>query len=330
MSEADRVTGLRKVLDITDLAAPVAWLDAYAGVTVSVLQGPPEYRHLQPPVLAPGKVCLHDHDTLRPEILDCPTGWIRRARISRSDPRRVTVCSWPDSARALGHPSVVDVWDLDRRQKTSRTFPKRVDDATPWRDRILLGVFEAPWSARHGAKVRVWDAALERSVDELDEDDAGFEVVAAGDVIAATGIHLHVWRPDRNERAFSLGDWPFAPPGEMGPCAIADDGSRVAVVCDRRRAEEAQVMLLRSENLTVPPVLISDETRRNVEHACFSPDGSMLAVSLSESPCVRVHRTEDGALVGETMLAGQRAIAWLDRRRLLIGGETLSVWSVVA
>lgn len=325
------MAGLRKVFEVADLPSPVAGLDAHAGTIISILQAPPEHRRLQSPFLAPGQVCLHDPVTLRPEIVDRPEGWIRRTRISRGDRHRVAVCSWPDqSTQALGWPSVVDVWDLREGKRSTRTFPRRVDDAVPWRDRIVLGVFEDPWTPRHEAKLRVWTASLDASVGELLADDAGDDVVAAGDVIAATGIDLHVWRPDRDERAFSLHESPFAPPGEMFGCAISDDGVCIAVCCDRWRAYEHQVMLLRADALASPPVLISDETTRNAGQLSFAPDGSAIAVSLSESPCVRVHRTSDGALLGEAMVPGQRAIAWLDASRLLVGGDALGVWSLDA
>jgi hypothetical protein len=332
MREAHRVTGLHKVFEVADLPSPVAWLDAYAGTIISILQAPPEHRRLQSPVRAPGMVCLHDPVSLRPHVVDRPTGWIRRARLSRTEHERLAVCSWPLDAvtgRVFAPRSRVDVWDLSATSRSTRTFEQRVEDAVPWRDRVVLGGEEKDaWGPNHGAKLRVWTASLEACVDELRVRDAGFDVVAAGNVVAATGIDLHLWWPDRDAPAFSLHESTFAPPGEMGPCAISDDGAWVAVCCDRWRAHEHQVMLLRSDDLASPPVLISDDTTRNAAQVSIAPDGSAIAVSLSESPCIRVHRMRDGRLLGETMVPGQRAIAWLDTSRLLIGGDALSVWSL--
>lgn len=76
------------------------------------------------------------------------------------------------------------------------------------------------------------------------------------------------------------------------------------------------------------PLLISDGTDAAAERLSIAPDGTAIAVSYAESPHVRVYRTRDGALLGEASMPGQRPIAWLDASRLLIGGDTLSLWEL--
>lgn len=322
------MTRFQKTLEIGDLPAPVAWLDAHAGTIVSILQAPVEYGPEMRPLVSPGQICVHDPITLRPNVLARPRGRIGRARLSRSSRSRLTVCSWPDETTSrVGEPSVVDLWDLSGGTRATRTFAHVVWDAVWWRGRVVLGVSEEPWTPQHGAKVRLWNESLEAPRGELVVNDAGLDVVAAGDVIAASGIDLHVWRADAGERPFSLHESPFAPAGEMGSCAISDDGACVAVSCDVRREGEPQVILLRTNDLASMPVRISDGTLGYAARLAMAPDGSAVAVSYSESPRVSVHRVRDGALLGEASVPGQRAIAWLDASRLLIGSDTLSLWS---
>jgi hypothetical protein len=112
----------------------------------------------------------------------------------------------------------------------------------------------------------------------------------------------------------------------------------------RRRAGPSSAKRFSAEFQRLPPLRIGLRPFRGAETAWIPADsrrvprrvlssslaypGGILSVSLSESPCVRVHRTSDGALLGEAMVPGQRAIAWLDASRLLIGGDALTVWLV--
>ena len=61
----------------------------------------------------------------------------------------------------------------------------------------------------------------------------------------------------------------------------------------------------------------------------LNDDGSLVAVAFgADWPLVRVHRSDTGAIVASIVEKGVRAIAWLDARSLLVGGDTLAICEI--
>ena len=114
----------------------------------------------------------------------------------------------------------------------------------------------------------------------------------------------------------------------MGAGVLSRDGSLLALVHDLWYPGEPQAAIIDVTDTPRVVSLISDGTTKNFQKLAFSPDGSRLAVSLSEQPTVRVYRVADGALLNSVDVPNQRAVAWLNDVTLLIGGKTLTAWSL--
>ncbi|MBN4049535.1 hypothetical protein JYT86_00595 [bacterium AH-315-N03] len=316
-------------LEVSDLPAPVAWLDARDDVVVSILQAPREHFRgggRWSSRIAPGVVGAHDPRTLELRVLARPEGEIRKLRLNEEGSRMVAA-SWPRSPSQS--PARVLVWDLEGRELARRDFERTHGwDCAWWKGKLAIGVRDRAWSTQHGPKVELWTADLERCFQRLDANDAGFDVVAAGGLIATCGTDMHLWWPSGERAIFSMHESWAHPPGEMGSAVLSGDGCLAAVVHDLWRDDEPQALIVRVDALEQEPVLIADGTSRHVDQLAFSPAGTMIALRLTERPEVRVHRSSDGIVMAELEVPNHRAIAWLDDSTLLVGGDTLTGWSL--
>lgn len=321
---------ITKTLEVANLPAPVAWLDARNGVVVSVLQAPARYTsHPESMTIEPGAVHVHDATTLHPMAVMAHPGWIWRAKLSPGG-SQVVVVHLPDPSAPTLNDARISIWDVhERRELIARDLPMARDCAW-WRNRLAIARIES--RGRHadgwGPKVELWTIDLERCTDRLDVGDLGADVAAEGDVIAASGCDLHLWWPGSERSIFSLHGSPHGPPGEMGSSVLSRDGRLAAVVHHAWRPEEPRVVIIRVDALEAEPVQLLDPELENVEQLAFNADGSLLAVRISESSEIRIHGTTDGRLVTALSCPGHRAIAWQDSSRLLVGGETLSAWTI--
>lgn len=200
-------------------------------------------------------------------------------------------------------------------------------DCAWWRGHLAIGTYNNPWTEDYGAKVEIWTDDLARCVDALYVNDAGFSVSAEKDVIVSSGIDVHVWWPEKDSSTSMHERFMKSIPGEMGSAVLSRDASLTAFV---HHAGEPQAVIVRNDDLDAGPVFISDGTRRYVRQVTFSPDGSKLAVKLSEDPEVRIHASSDGSLLETAQVEDGRAIAWLDSTTLLVGGDSLTAWKIGA
>jgi hypothetical protein len=233
------------------LEASVASLDVSPhGVIVSVLQEPQTHlKYPERPIVHPGSIWLHDATTFRADRLAAVAGSISRPRFS-DDGTRIVVHSWPDFRRVAD----VLVWHVARREQlASRRF---TDEPFAWTaaflgDRVVCGMFDRPWRRLEpykqqepmGSKLIVLTEDLRVQVGQLDADDAGFIVCTRGNMVAATGIDLHVWWPGSDRPPFSMFASVNAHVGaEVGPCSVSRLGSRVAVCAGPMGQPDAYVL----------------------------------------------------------------------------------------
>ncbi|MEQ8459393.1 MAG: hypothetical protein RLO52_40390 [Sandaracinaceae bacterium] len=320
---------MEKLLEVSDLPGPVAWLDVREGVVLSVLQAERDYSRLDGRWAwrtSPGVAGLHVGPELSFNALARPGCAIRRARLNTGASRVVAVLGPTESEHPL---AAIVVWDLAGREVARREFDRTHGwDAAWFGDQLVLGVHDGAWTEAHGAKVEIWNADLDRPVDRLLVNDAGFDVVVEGSVVAACGNDLHLWWPGTERAPFSLHESSAAPPGEMGNGVLSPDGKLAAVVHDLWRPGEPQALIIRVDEPGAEPVTISDGTAHQVANLAFNSDGSLIAASLTERPDVRVYSARDGSVVGETQMPKHGALAWLDTETLLVGGPTLTAWRV--
>jgi hypothetical protein len=338
--------GARLERRFAGLQAPVASLDVHEDLVVSTLQRPTQHtpgRPPPPPIVFPGAVCLHDAESLEPAVLATPPGRIGQPRFS-DDGQRLVVSSWPSFGSRI---SAVDVWAVQgRRSIARRVFDKEtaVFDAAPCERGICLGLLEhflgrSSNGDRPSRKLVLWSNDLTHEIDTLFADDAGAWVEARGNMIAATGIYAHLWWPGEPRSVFAVQESRNALGVEAGPGSLSRDGTRLALVVDGRGDLQGVVTDLRS--LGGPWVTICDgpfskplgsrgsRSRIQAEHVSLNDDGTLVAVGYGNGwPLVRIHRTDTAAIVASIDVPGQRAMVWLDRSRLLVGGDDLSVWEM--
>jgi len=193
--------------------------------------------------------------------------------------------------------------------------------------RLLLGFYDQAWTDNAGPKIELWDRNLTAPQHQLRVNDAGFDLVSAGSVVACTGIDLHLWWPGSNRQVFSLHHQDWGPAGEMGPCAISKDASRVAVVLDRWRETEDQVWVLDVDNPRSHKA-IRDPTTKSASHVALSSDGQLAALRIQETDHLRVYDLERVELVADWEAPGVQVIAFHGQRRLLVGGSERTIWEI--
>lgn len=312
---------MRQLREVAELAAPVVALDARAGRLVSILQEPPTYppQGLPVPTFPSAQVCVHG-EHLRPRVIGELAGGRHRLALSPDGARLVIVTSRPGSVRVL---------DLESGDLVAFRELPRCRDAAWWNERLALvdgGPTVRIWASDISAEVQTLERTPIRSLGD-DDPRLTFEVCAEAGVLAASGCDMQVWWPGTDRPSLTIFDAYDCLQGELLEGVLSRDGKLAAAGHDLRRPDEPQAIIVRLDEPSAP-VVITDGTTRGVAQLAFDPTATWLALRLAGCPGVRVHRVSDGAVLGQVPVPGQQALAWLEDSTLVIGGKTLTRWSV--
>ncbi len=279
---------------------------------------------------AAGESVLQRHHPPTLEPLGAPLEIPAFARVALSpDGGRVAIAALAedDAAGFLATFATAHWTELARLEIPS------VIGSVSWADgeRIVTGTI----GEAEGARVEVWSASLERT-HALAVTGPFAEVSAHGDLVAAAGDELHLWRVGEATPFFhSSPDHPRSARYGHGTCGILLDGVGFAAHHFDRSPEddESDIVTVRSlEDPLDPGVALMGPPA--VYELAASPSGRRLALRLVTEPeeptSVRVYDTREGRLLASLDDTPISQVAWQDEDTIVIAGGTLSAWRLDA
>ncbi|MBO6934293.1 MAG: hypothetical protein JJ863_04940 [Deltaproteobacteria bacterium] len=262
----------------------------------------------------------HDLGTLEPLVLRA----FARVSLSPSGDTLAVAALPEDDA-----PGFLALFATEDWSERARLEVESVMGSVSWADdaRLVTGTI----GQAEGALVEVWSPSLERT-HSVTVTGPFAEVSAHGDLVAAAGEELHLWRVGSAVPFFhSSPDHPGSARYGYGTCGVVLDAERFAAHHFDRSPEddESDIVTIRSfeDPLATGVAMMGPPA---VYELAASPSGDRLALRLVTEPdeptFVRVHDTRDGQLLATLDDTPVSHVAWVDDDTLVIAGGTLSAW----